>query len=134
MAPPKPFARHAGGVAPAKTTGGAPAKPKTEGKPGNGTIEIIEGTQAPVPHTLMDRHGRHCHTDRWFDFAFLCYNSSLPVEARGGRDDPYMGLRGREFVCYYPGSTLADWRAILASGSSGRWLTAWSQKSAYITL
>jgi hypothetical protein len=45
-----------------------------------------------------------------------------------------MGLRGREFVCYYPGSTRADWRAILTSGSSGRWLNAWSQKSAYITL
>lgn len=128
------FEGHVGEPIPGTTTGGEPSTPEAEPPTRESGIVILEGTQQHPPHTKTDSSGRFVDTDRWFDSVFLCYDASLPVNARGGRDDPYLGIHGREFSVYYPNSTRADWRAILTSGSSGRWLSSWSQKGNYIRI
>ena len=130
---PPSFAPHDAAPRFSNTTGGGEAGSGAAQTKACGIV-ILEGTQQHPPHTLMDKRGRHVHTDRWFDSVFLCYDSALPVEARGGRDDPMMGLHGRQFSVYYPASTRADWRSILTSGSSGRWLQSWSLKSSYVRM
>ena len=96
-----------------------------------GGIEIMAGTENTPPHTYKTAEGKHCATDRWFDRCFLCFNPALPENAAGGKYNPWLGLSGRGFRCYYPGSSSADFKAIMTSGSSGRWLQSWSQKSHY---
>ena len=133
ISPPPSFRKHRA-TKPFKTTTGGETPEGGVGPAQGRGIVILEGTQQHPPHTLMDKHGRHVHTDRWFDSVFLCYDAGLPVEARGGRDDPMMGLHGREFSVYYPASTRADWKGMLTSGSSGRWLNSWALKSSYVRL
>jgi hypothetical protein len=103
----------------------------TEPRPQSGGLTI--GAEFRAPHTLRDKHGKPCRTDRWFDRIGLVYDSSLPDDARGGYNDPWLWVGGSTFRCYYPGSTRADFAAMFASGSTGRWLNAWSQKSSYVS-
>lgn len=93
---------------------------------GRGVVMIIPGSERILPHTLIDRRGRKVQTQKWINRAFLVIFTSQA--ARG----PMLGLAGPNFRCYYPNSSGDDLRAILGSGSSGRWLNAWSQKSNYI--
>jgi len=95
-------------------------------------IKILFGTENTPPHTYTTKAGKHCATDRWFNDVFLCYDAGLAKGDRGGMYDPWLGLAGRNFRCYYPNSTAADFRSIMTSGSSGRWLHMWTQKSNYV--
>ena len=103
---------------------GAPPQKKT------GAIEISAEYRAP--HTLRTKTGRPCRTDRWFDRMGLCYDSGAPEDSRGGFNDPWLWVGGGGFRCYYPQSTKRDFAAMFSSGSTGRWLNSWSQKSNYI--
>lgn len=95
-------------------------------------LEIVIGTEGPVHHSYRDKHGRACNTDKWFTACFLVYEKSKDLQERGGAGDPWFGLEGARFRCYYPASDAGDFRAILTSGSPGRWLHQWSQKSSYV--
>jgi hypothetical protein len=105
------------------------------------TIVVLEGTQRTPPHTYKTSKGEYCATDRWFDMCALVYDSSITdneivdhvtVGTPGGRYKPMLALQGRDYSVYYPNSTEADYKAIMTSGSSGRWLHRWSQKSNYV--
>jgi len=113
-----------------------------------GGIQILAGTSVPPPHTLQNAAGKFVPTYRWFDNAFLCYDPSIPVNPKaltdpdyakesanpkGSQFNPWFGLSGREFRCYYPNSGSYDYKSCITSGSSGRWLQAWSQKSNYVS-
>lgn len=91
---------------------------------GRGVAMILPGSERILPHTLIDKHGKRCKTQLWINRAFLVILTS--------RSEPVMGLAGPNFQCYYPNSSAEDFRAILGSGSSGRWLQAWPQKSNYV--
>ena len=110
---------------------GAPAPPSHAVAPmpaGGLTI----GYELRPPHSLRRAAGKPCRTDRWFDRCGLVYDSSQPTDGPMGFDNPRLFLAGTAFRCYYPNSTRADFAAIMSSGSSGRWLNAWSQKSSYV--
>ena len=100
--------------------------------PSGSGIEIMAGTENQPPHTYKTASGAHCQTDRWFDSVFLCFDSALDDNSKGGKYNPWMGLAGRNFRCYYPGSSSADFKACMTSGSSGRWLQSWGQRSNYV--
>jgi hypothetical protein len=108
-----------------------PPTPTTEPRPSPGTLVI--GAEFRAPHTLRTKKGKPCRTDRWFDRMGLVYDAGLPDDARGGYNDPWLWVGGSTFRVYYPGSTRADFAAMFSSGSTGRWLNAWSQKSSYVS-
>ena len=85
------------------------------------------------PHTYRTAAGKTCDTDAWIQYALLVYDASKGPEERGGIDDPWFGMEGPKFRCYYPQSGLADFESIMSTNSSGRWLHAWSQWKSYVT-
>ena len=93
---------------------------------------LVIGYELRPPHSLRTAKGKPCRTDRWFDRCGLVYDSSQPDEGPMGYNNPRLFLAGTAFRCYYPNSTRADFAAIMSSGSSGRWLNSWGQKSNYI--
>jgi len=93
----------------------------TEAPAAESGIIILAGTTNHPPHTLTTKDGKHCATDRWFNGCGLCYDGALPADQRGGMHDPWLFLEGRDFRCYYPQSTISEFKAIMTSGSSGRW-------------
>ena len=109
---------------------------RRRGKAGKNIIDaaivVLEGTQNSVPHTYKTSKGTFCATDRWFDMCALVYNSTVADDDIGGKNNPMLALQGRDFSCYYPNSSIKDWQGIMTSGSSGRWLHRWSQKSNYV--
>ena len=96
---------------------------------GAGVAMVVPGSERILPHTLVDKHGNRCATQKWINRAFLVIvrGPGRPADA-----PPKLGLGGPKFRCYYPNSTPDDMRALLGSGSSGRWLNAWGQKSNYV--
>ena len=98
---------------------------------GAGVAMVVPGSERILPHTLVDKHGNRCATQKWINRAFLVIvrGPGRPADA-----PPKLGLGGPKFRCYYPNSTPDDMRAILGSGSSGRWLNAWGQKSNYVAV
>jgi len=97
-----------------------------------GGLQVLFDWIRRLPHTYRTKTGAHCLTDRWISDGFLVYNPEYEPPARGSIDNPWFGLNGPKFRCYYPASSMADWESCMTSGSSGRWLNAWSQKSNYI--
>lgn len=89
-----------------------------------GVVRVIEGSLRSVPHTLVDKHGQKCRTDRWFNMAFLVFDPAGVVR---------LGLSGPGWRCYYPQSSGNDLASLLGSGSGGRWIDRWSEKSNYIS-
>ena len=96
-----------------------------------GGIEVLFGRK--VPHTYRRADGGFCDTDRWFDYILLVYDSSKWSNEHGGINNPWMGLQGPNFRCYYPDSSREDWRHFMTSASSGRTLHNWSQIHNYIS-
>ena len=94
---------------------------------------IVIAEEFRTPHTLRTKTGKHCRTDRWFDRCGLCYDSGLPETSPGGADHPMLWIGGTGFRCYYPRSTRSDFASMMSSGSTGRWLKAWSQRSSYVS-
>jgi hypothetical protein len=111
--------------------GTAAVTPVGLGQPAGG-VQIMLDKVFRLLHTRLTKDGRQCWTDRWINDAFLVYDPRLEPLARGGVDNPWLGLRGPKFRCYYPASGMADWELLQTTQSSGRWLNAWSQKSNYI--
>lgn len=97
-----------------------------------GGPRVLLDYSIPPPHTLTDAKGRYVETFRWFDRAFLVYDPSIPAGEKGSEHDPWFGISGPKFRCYYPNSSAADFQSMMTSGSSGRWLHAWSEKSNYV--
>lgn len=96
-------------------------------------IVVIQGTQNHPPHTLLDKNGKFCHTNNWFDSVALVYNTDVDDDAHGGKKHPMLALQKTgSYSVYYPNSTEEDFKGIMLSGSSGRWLHKWSQKSNYV--
>jgi hypothetical protein len=100
-------------------------------KPGGG-VQIMLDKVFRLLHTRLTKDGKECWTDRWINDAFLVYDPRLEPLSRGGVDNPWLGVRGPKFRCYYPASGMADWELLQTTQSSGRWLNAWSQKSNYV--
>jgi len=95
-------------------------------------IVVIQGTQNTPPHTYKTAKGKFCATDRWFDLIALVYDIDKAEDEHGGKLHTMLALQGSgKYSVYYPESTVDDFRAIMQSGSSGRWLHKWSQKSNY---
>ena len=97
-----------------------------------GGLQVLFDWVRRLPHTYRTKTGKHCVTDRWISDGFLVYDPALEPPARGSIDNPWFGISGPKFRCYYPASSMADWESCMSSGSSGRWINAWSQKSLYI--
>jgi hypothetical protein len=97
-----------------------------------GGLQVLFDWVRRLPHTYRTKEGRHCLTDRWISDGFLVYQPEFEPPPLGSIDNPWFGLNGPKFRCYYPASSMADWESCMTSGSSGRWLNLWSQKSNYI--
>jgi hypothetical protein len=118
-------------------TGGAAARIDMSLAAPGGGVRILYDWYAQVPHTYWTtaKPGRpsvRCETDKWFNKEFLVYDPAAEPGTRGHVDSAWLGLSGPKFRCYYPASSIADWESLRDSGSGGRWLNAWSQKSKYI--
>lgn len=98
----------------------------------SGGPRILLDYVVPPPHTLTNDKGKYCETFRWFNKAFLVYDPALPMDAKGSEANPWFGLEGPKFRCYFPNSSDADFEACMTSGSSGRWLNAWPQRRNYV--
>ena len=118
-------------------TGGAASRiDMSLASPGGG-VKILYDWYAQVPHTYHTtgkpgKPSKPCDTDKWFNKEFLVYDPAAEPGTAGHVDSAWMGLSGPKFRCYYPRSSVADWESLRDSGSGGRWLNAWSQKSNYI--
>lgn len=97
-----------------------------------GGLQVLFDWVRRLPHTYRTKTGAHCLTDRWISDGFLVFHPELEPGVRGSIDNPWFGLNGPKFRCYYPNSSMGDWESCMTSGSSGRWLNAWSQKSNYV--
>ena len=120
---------------PSVPSGGGVQAPPSVTPAGGLTI----GVEMRPPHTntrggnAHGKGGKPCRTDRWFDRAGLVYDASQPDDGPMGYNNPRLFLAGTTFRCYYPNSSRADFAAIMSSGSSGRWLHRWPEKSNYTT-
>lgn len=106
-----------------------------------GPVFVLPGSERILPHTLVDRHGRRVQTQKWINRAFLVVvedDQQRIIRLSGGfgpvdTSRAMLGLAGPKFRCYYPGSSKRDYDAVIGSGSSGRWLQRWPQKSLYVS-
>lgn len=114
----------------AKAGGAAAVAPQQLWNGYNG-IQVLFDWVRRLPHTYRTDKGKHCLTDRWISDGFLVFDPSREPPAKGSIDNPWFGINGPKFRCYYPNSSLVDWESCMTSGSSGRWLHAWPQKSNY---
>lgn len=120
----------------AKTGGAAARIDMSLAAPGGG-VKILYDWYAQVPHTYWTtskpgRPSKRCETDKWFNKEFLVYDPAAEPGTAGHVDSAWMGLSGPKFRCYYPKSSIKDWENLRDSGSGGRWLNAWDQKSNYV--
>lgn len=116
--------------------GTAAVTPVGLGQP-TGGVQIMLDKVFRLLHTRLTtpkpgQDAKFCWTDRWINDAFLVYDPRLEPLEPGGVDNPWLGLRGPKFRCYYPKSSMAEWETLQTTQSSGRWLNAWDQKSSYI--
>jgi hypothetical protein len=115
----------------ARAGGAAAVAPMGLGTKAGGLAVLFDWVRR-LPHTYTTKKGRHCLTDRWISDGFLVYDPALEPPMPGSVDNPWFGINGPKFRCYYPHSSVADWESCMTSGSSGRWLNAWGQKSVYV--
>ena len=113
--------------------GGADAARPMDLTTNTGGLQVLFDWERRLPHTYHTAKGAHCLTDTWISDGFLVFDPRLEPPALGSVDNPWFGIRGPGFRCYYPGSSVADWESCMTSGSSGRWLARWSQKKSYTT-
>jgi hypothetical protein len=111
--------------------GAAAMTPTGLATPSGGPMVLFDWVRS-LPHTYTTRTGRHCLTDRWISEGFLVFDPGAEPPLHGSVDNPWFGMNGPKFRCYYPHSSVADWESCMTSGSSGRWLNRWPQKSVYI--
>jgi hypothetical protein len=131
-AKPKPFKPGwTGGWAGEREVEKPPKQP--EAPQGPSEIIMVAQTLTGVHHTNMTAKGKYCDTGRWFSYTFLVIDTGARPGERGSAENPWMGLLGEGWRCYYPNSSVADYGHILSSASSGLWLHAWSEKSNYVS-
>lgn len=111
--------------------GGAAAVQPMPLTTGGGGLQVLFDWVRRLPHTYTTKKGKHCLTDRWISDGFLVFDPGLEPPALGSIDNPWFGINGPKFRCYYPGSSVADWESCMTSGSSGRWLGRWGQRRNY---